>query len=68
MQRKVVGFRQDERGDWIIVLDCGHVLHARHQPPWQVREWVLSEAGRQERVGMTIACTACDAFASGDVQ
>ena len=30
-------FEQDEVGDWVAWLECGHRQHVRHQPPWQER-------------------------------
>jgi hypothetical protein len=31
----------------------------RHDPPWQVREWVTTEAGRQGFIGQTLMCVEC---------
>ncbi len=56
----ITGFHQDAEGDWIAELACGHTQHVRHRPPWQLRAWVISEAGRAERVGQPIACPLCD--------
>jgi hypothetical protein len=58
-QRVIVDFRQDDEGHWVARLDCGHSQHMRHDPPWQVRPWVLSEAGRAARLGVQIACVRC---------
>ncbi len=63
MKRKIVGFRQDEQGDWVAELECGHGYHVRHQPPWQDRGWVLTETGRASRLGVEVECKKCD----GDV-
>ena len=60
MKRTIVGFRQDELGDWTAVLECGHTQHVRHRPPWQNRPWVETEAGRAAKLGTPIACSACD--------
>ncbi len=60
VRRAIVGFEQDEVGDWVALLECGHRQHVRHRPPWQERPWVLSAQGRQERVGSTLECRACD--------
>jgi hypothetical protein len=60
MERKIIGFRRDEAGDWIADLDCGHSLHLRHDPPWQLRAWILSEAERRKRIGSVIECAKCD--------
>ena len=59
MDRRVVGFRQDLAGDWVMVLECGHERHVRHDPPWMVREWVLTEAGRSGWVGRGTECAMC---------
>ena len=60
MQRAVVGFYQDEEGQWAAQLECGHGLHVRHNPPWAVRDWVLTEAERAERIGQRMECKRCD--------
>ena len=60
MLRRIIGFRQDDRGDWIADLSCLHSQHVRHQPPFQDRSWVLTEPGRAERVGTELACPLCD--------
>jgi hypothetical protein len=60
MLRAVIGFEKDEEGHWVALLDCGHGQHVRHTPPWLVREWVLTEAGRKERLGRLMECKKCD--------
>jgi hypothetical protein len=60
MRRAVVDFYQDEKGDWVARLECGHGLHVRHTPPWMVREWVVTEAGRAQRIGTLMECKRCD--------
>ena len=60
MQRTVVGFDQDKGGHWMALLQCGHMLHVRHDPPWMVREWVLHEETRAERIGRMMECKRCD--------
>jgi aminoglycoside phosphotransferase (APT) family kinase protein len=59
--RAIVSFRQDEHGDFIAVLACGHTQHVRHKPPWQLRPWVTSEAGRAQHIGVELSCPSCDA-------
>jgi hypothetical protein len=56
MQRRIVGFHQDEDGDWVAELSCLHNLHVRHQPPFQERSWVLEESGRAARIGAELNC------------
>ena len=51
MDRRITGFHQDEHGDWVAELECGHQQHMRHQPPWQLRPWVMTAAGRASFIG-----------------
>lgn len=60
MKRKIVDFDKDEDGDWRAELDCGHFQHVRHKPPLIKREWLLSEAGRWEKLGAELDCRKCD--------
>lgn len=57
--QSVVGFHQDEEGHWVADLACGHAQHVRHDPPWQVRPWVLTDVGRTAHLGMTLECVRC---------
>lgn len=66
MQRRITGFYQDEAKDWVAQLECGHSQHVRHDPPWTVREWVVTEAGRTKRMGSWIECKLCEEEAVGD--
>ena len=59
MQRIITGFDQDEHGDWMAVLDCGHTRHVRHDPPWQTRDWVTTEEGRSKFLGTEMECKKC---------
>jgi tellurite resistance-related uncharacterized protein len=60
VERSITGYHQDEDGDWVAELDCGHNQHVRHRPPFQMRPWVLSEAERQARIGAPLECPLCD--------
>ena len=60
MQRPIVSFATDAVGDWVAWLSCGHPQHVRHQPPFSLRPWVVSEAGRRERIGQPLDCVRCD--------
>lgn len=66
MVRRMVGFHQDEQRDWVAELDCGHNQHVRHQPPFQLRPWVVTEAGRRARLGSALDCKKCDEGAPRD--
>ena len=65
----LAGFHQDEEEHWVAELECGHGQHVRHDPPWQVRTWVTTEAkggaagwGRcwSARSAMKVALTALE--------
>jgi tellurite resistance-related uncharacterized protein len=58
--REIVGFHRDEQGDWVAELACGHPQHVRHRPPLEERPWVLTEAGRQGKIGGRLMCLYCD--------
>lgn len=60
MQRRIIGFHQDEAHDWVAELECGHTQHVRHDPPWQVRQWVITAAGRVSRLGTMLECRDCE--------
>ena len=60
MKRKITGFSKDDEGDWRAKLVCGHYQHVRHKPPLVSREWVLSKAGRTEKLGAELDCKKCD--------
>ena len=56
MERRIVGFHEDEEGHWVAELECGHGQHVRHIPPWQVRPWVTTPEGRARVLGTRLRC------------
>ena len=60
MRRRIVGFHQDDVGDWIAELSCLHGQHVRHRPPFFGRAWTLDESQRASRVGTELDCPLCD--------
>jgi hypothetical protein len=58
--RPIVGFHQDDEGDWVAELACGHNQHVRHRPPFQNREWATTPEGRSSRLGADLDCRLCD--------
>lgn len=60
VQREIVGYHQDEHGDWVAELACGHQRHVRHQPPFQARPWAADAEGRRERLGTLLQCGTCE--------
>ncbi|MFL5471338.1 MAG: DUF3565 domain-containing protein [Gemmatimonadales bacterium] len=65
-ERLIVGFHQDQEGDWVAELECGHNQHVRHDPPWQERSWVLSSEGRGSRLSSSLTCRVCGAEGTHD--
>ena len=61
MERKIVGYHQDEEGHWVADLECGHTQHVRHNPPWINRPWVTTPEGRAQALGTVLNCLKCDA-------
>jgi len=57
--RAIVSFRRDQASEWIAELACGHGQHVRHAPPWQLRPWVETEAGREQQLGAELPCASC---------
>lgn len=62
MQRPITGYHQDDQGDWVAELSCGHGQHVRHKPPFTLRPWVQSLAGRDSMLGTELGCVRCDRF------
>ena len=60
MQQAIIGFHLDEDHHWVAELACGHGQHVRHNPPWQNRPWVMTEQGRQEKLGLLLDCKKCE--------
>ena len=66
MKQPIVAYHQDDKGDWVARLSCGHNQHVRHNPPWQNRPWVISESGRKQHLGDSLDCKKCDNGAPRD--
>jgi hypothetical protein len=64
MNQPIVGYHQDEYGDWVADLACGHGQHVRHQPPFTSRPWVLTRAGRDRYLGTSLNCKKCEELPS----
>jgi hypothetical protein len=60
LKQAIVGYHLDDEGHWVAELACGHAQHVRHDPPWQVRPWVLTEDGRHRFLGTLLECPYCD--------
>jgi len=60
MERRIIGYHQDQEQHWVAELECGHTQHLRHQPPWTSRPWVTTPEGRASRLGALLDCKECD--------
>ena len=60
MKQKITGFHLDEENDWVAELVCYHGQHVRHKPPFINRPWVVSETGRNSKLGHELNCLKCD--------
>jgi hypothetical protein len=60
VKQRIADFHRDDEGHWVARLACGHGQHVRHEPPWQLRPWVVTEHGRASFVGTELDCLKCD--------
>lgn len=67
-KQAIIGYHLDDVGDWVAQLACGHNQHVRHQPPWIVRQWVITAQGRQNMIGHMLRCKKCEEQAPKDEQ
>ena len=67
MRQPIVGFHLDEEQHWVAQLACGHCQHVRHQPPWILRPWVMTQEGRAQALGQELDCKKCEAAAPPDL-
>ena len=59
MDRRIIGYHQDDEGHWVAELECGHWQHVRHSPPWMNRPWVTTAEGRTAALGTALDCRKC---------
>lgn len=60
MKQPITGYHKDELDDWVARLACHHTQHVRHNPPWQLRPWVVTAEGRESYLGYELDCKKCD--------
>lgn len=68
MQQPIIGYHQDDEKHWVAQLACGHNQHVRHDPPWTIREWVITEPGRRGMLGQHLECKKCEENAPADAR
>jgi hypothetical protein len=59
MHHAITGYFQDDAGHWVARLDCGHDLHLQHNPPVANNPWILTQTGRDDKIGVLLICTNC---------
>ena len=67
MKQKITGFEQDDEQHWRAILACDHRQHVRHDPPMTTRLWVLTEEGRNSRIGFELECKRCDDESASEI-
>lgn len=60
MLRRIVELAADRAGDWVAHLECHHLQHVRHRPPFWSAPWIEDAAERERRLGTTLNCPLCD--------
>jgi hypothetical protein len=60
VDRRIAGFIQAGRGEWVAQLSCGHRRTVRHRPPAEVHPWILERRARASHVGTWLPCPTCD--------
>ena len=60
MLRSITGFHLDDENHWVAKLECFHGQHQRHNPPLISRPWVVTDDGRNARLGTSLNCLRCD--------
>jgi len=66
MKKRIVGFHLDEEQHWVAELECGHNQHVRHNPPWTIRRWVITQEGCDKALGHELNRKKCDFGARPD--
>ena len=68
MHHAITGYFQNDAKQWIARLDCGHDQTLIHNPPVTNNAWVLTQTGRDDKIGVILVCTKCIAGVSPDRQ
>ena len=60
MQQPIVSYHKGDEDHWVANLSCGHSQHVRHRPPWEIRNWVTSQQGRDAMLGYNLDSKLCE--------
>jgi hypothetical protein len=59
MDHAISGFFQNNAGHWVAKLACKHELQFQHNPPEANNAWVLTQTGRDDKIGVLLFCVNC---------
>ena len=59
MHHAIIGYFQDEAGQWFAKLDCGHGQQLMQDAPAANNAWVQSQMGRDDKIGVLMICPKC---------
>jgi Protein of unknown function (DUF3565) len=68
MHHAIQGYYIDVAGHWVAKLDCGHNQALPHNPPMSDNPWVMSQRGRNDKIGVLMVCAKCIEGAPRDRQ
>ena len=68
MHYAITGYFKDVTEHWVARLDCGHDQQLQHNPPASNNAWVLTQMGRDDKIGVLLVCTKCIAGIAPDRQ
>jgi hypothetical protein len=56
MHHAISDYFQSKAGNWVAKLDCEHEQELKHDPPAANNAWVLTQAGRGDKMGVLLVC------------
>jgi hypothetical protein len=66
MHHAISDYFQGKAGHWVAKLDCGHEQELIHNPPVANNAWVLTQTGRDDKIGVLLVCKKCIAGVAPD--
>jgi len=60
IQYEVCRSKQKNAFTCLVYPGGGHTQHVRHNPPWQLRPWVVTDEGRLSKLGYELHCKKCE--------
>jgi Protein of unknown function (DUF3565) len=66
MHHAIIGYFKDATDHWVAKLDCGHNQQLQHNPPVSNNPWVVTQMGRDDKIGVILLCSKCIAGSALD--